>query len=92
MHDKTGMRAELDMVTQHLVGDFMTDQRRDSFEELEYIFPGTVEQAGPPHASILAGSLGFTSSSDPKMLAVETGESIGLPAFDRLSVGQRAGV
>ncbi|MBG6172534.1 hypothetical protein IWQ55_000440 [Labrenzia sp. EL_208] len=92
MHDKTGMRAEIDMVTQHLVGDFMTDQHRDSFEESEYTFPGTIEQAGPPHASILTGSLGFTSSSNPKMLAVETGESIGLPAFDRLSVGQRAGV
>lgn len=92
LQDQAGMRAKIDVMTQHLMRDFMPDQHREFFKELEYIFLGTVDQQGFPHATILTGSAGFASSPDPKTLTVKTGVRQDLPAFDALAIGQPVGV
>ncbi|WP_282095109.1 pyridoxamine 5'-phosphate oxidase family protein [Epibacterium ulvae] len=92
LQNQVGMREKIDMLTKHLMRDHMPDQHREFFEGLEYIFLGTVDRQGLPHATILTGPVGFASSPDPKTLIVQTGNRIGLPAFDQVAIGQPVGV
>ncbi|WP_282092064.1 pyridoxamine 5'-phosphate oxidase family protein [Epibacterium ulvae] len=92
LQNQVGMREKIDMLTKHLMRDHMPDQHRDFFEGLEYIFLGTVDRLGLPHATILTGPAGFASSPDPKTLIVQTGNRTGLPAFDQIAIGQPVGV
>ncbi|WP_298934617.1 pyridoxamine 5'-phosphate oxidase family protein [uncultured Ruegeria sp.] len=92
LQNHAGMRAKIDVMTQHLMRDFIPDQHREFFEELEYIFLGTVDQRGLAHASIVTGSVGFASSPDPKTLIVRTGPRQDIRAFDALDIGQPVGV
>lgn len=92
LQNHAGMRAKIDVMTQHLMRDFIPDQHREFFEELEYIFLGTVDQRGLAHASIVIGSVGFASSPDPKTLIVRTGPRQDIRAFDALDIGQPVGV
>lgn len=92
LQDQTGMRAKIDAMTQHLMRDFMPDQHREFFEGLEYIFLGTVDQGGLPHASIITGPVGFASSPDPTKLVIRTDNREGIVAFEALAVGQPVGV
>jgi hypothetical protein len=86
------MRAKIDVMTQHMMRDYMPDEHRAFFEGLEYIFLGTVDQNDMPHASIVTGQVGFATTPDPKRLVVQTGPRDGLPAFDGLAIGQPVGV
>ncbi|MEJ6393465.1 pyridoxamine 5'-phosphate oxidase family protein [Gymnodinialimonas sp. 2305UL16-5] len=92
LQEQTGMRAKIDVLTQHMMRDFMPDQHREFFEGLEYIFLGTVDKSGAPHASIVTGPVGFASSPDPTKLVITTANREGIIAFDALAVGQPAGV
>ncbi|WP_299598249.1 pyridoxamine 5'-phosphate oxidase family protein [uncultured Tateyamaria sp.] len=92
LQNQVGMREKIDVLTKHLMWDHMPDQHREFFEGLEYIFLGTVDQAGLPHATILTGPQGFASSPDPKTLTIRTDDRTGLPAFDGLAIGQPVGV
>ncbi|WP_299083092.1 pyridoxamine 5'-phosphate oxidase family protein [uncultured Ruegeria sp.] len=92
LQNHAGMRAKIDVMTQHLMRDFIPDQHREFFEELEYIFLGTVDQRGLAHASIVTGSVGFASSPDPKTLIVRTGPRQDIREFDALDIGQPVGV
>ncbi len=92
LQEQTGDREKIAVMTRHLMNDFMPDQHREFFEGLEYIFLGTVDAQGLPHASIVTGPLGFASSPDPKTLVIQTGDCAGRPAFAALDVGQAVGV
>lgn len=92
LQEQTGMRAKIDVMTRHMMRDFMPDQHREFFEGLEYIFLGTVDKSGAPHASIVTGPVGFASSPDPTKLVITTGSREGIIAFDALAVGQPVGV
>ncbi|WP_299506059.1 pyridoxamine 5'-phosphate oxidase family protein [uncultured Roseobacter sp.] len=92
LQEQTGDREKIAVMTRHLMNDFMPDQHRAFFEGLEYIFLGTVDAKGLPHASIVTGPMGFASSPDPKTLLIKTGDRAGTPAFDALDLGQAVGV
>jgi len=92
LQEQTGHRAQIDTMTRHLMHDLMPDQHRAFFEGLEYIFLGTVDAKGLPHASIVTGPAGFASSPDPKTLVIQTGERAGKPAFEALDIGHAVGV
>ncbi|WP_317054384.1 pyridoxamine 5'-phosphate oxidase family protein [Roseovarius rhodophyticola] len=92
LQEQTGDREKIAVMTRHLMNDFMPDQHRAFFEGLEYIFLGTVDAKGLPHASIMTGSVGFASSPGPKTLVIQTGDRAGTPAFDALDLGQAVGV
>lgn len=92
LQNQAGMRAKIDTMTRHLMRGFMPDQHREFFEGLEYIFLGTVDQGGLPHASIVTGPVGFAFSPDPKRLVIRTGGRTGIAAFDALAVGKPVGV
>lgn len=92
LQNQVGMRAQIEVLTRHLMHDAMPDQHRDFFEALEYIFLGTVDRNGLPHASIITGQVGCVTSPDPKTLVVQTGSRAGMLAFDGLAIGQPVGV
>lgn len=92
LQNQMGMREKIDVMTEHMMRDFMPDQHREFFEGLEYIFLGTVDENGLPCASILTGPAGFASSPDPKELVIETGPRGDKPAFKALAIGQAVGV
>ncbi len=87
-----GVHERMVVAAQHMLHDFMPDQHRDFFAELEYIFLGTAGPDGRPHASLLTGPPGFATSPDPKILTI-TAHQIGeLPGLDNLGVGDAIGV
>ncbi|WP_415400893.1 pyridoxamine 5'-phosphate oxidase family protein [Tateyamaria sp. SN3-11] len=92
LQEQTGDREKIAVMTRHLMHDFMPEQHRAFFEGLEYIFLGTVDAKGLPHASIVTGPLGFAFSPDPKTLVIQTGARAGKPAFEALALGQAVGV
>lgn len=92
LQNQVGMREKIDVMTKYLMHDFMIDQHREFFEGLEYIFLGTVDQNGLPHASIVTGEVGFASSPDPKTLVIEIGNYDVNPAFNGLDIGSLVGV
>ncbi len=92
LQEQTGDREKIAVMTRHLMHDFMPDQHREFFEGLEYIFLGTVDAQGLPHASIATGPVGFASSPDPKTLVIQMGDRAGNSAFEALDLGQAVGV
>ena len=92
LQDKTGMRDRIDVMSRHMMRDFMPDEHRIFFEGLEYIFLGTVGGSGLPQATILTGPVGFIRSTDPQTLTIHTGDRRGKAAFDALRVEAPIGV
>ncbi|WP_415401754.1 pyridoxamine 5'-phosphate oxidase family protein [Tateyamaria sp. SN3-11] len=92
LQDKTGMRERIDVMSRHMMRDFMPDEHRTFFKDLEYIFLGTVEGAGLPHATILTGSAGFIDSPDPQTLTIQTGDRRGKAALGALRLDAPVGV
>ena len=92
LQDQVGMRKQIEVMTKHLMHDFMLDQHREFFEGLEYIFLGTVDHEDLPHASIVTGRLGFVTTPDPKTLVIRTGLRDRLPAFGDVAVGKAVSV
>lgn len=92
LQEQTGMRKKIDVMARHMMRDFMPDEHRDFFTGLEYIFLGTVDKSGLPHAAVLPGPRGFVLSPDPKTLVIQTGDRHGRAAFDALEFGQPVGV
>ncbi len=92
LQEQSGDREKIAAMAQHLMRDFMPDQHREFFEGLEYIFLGTVDAVGLPHASIVTGPVGFVSSPDPETLVIQTGDRAGKPAFEAMGLGQAIGV
>ena len=92
LQDKTGMRERIDKLTPHLMNNYLIDEHREFFEGLEYVFLGTVDANGQPHACILTGEAAFVSSPTPHTLVIETGERSHNPAFSGLAIAQPVGV
>ncbi len=92
LQEQTGMRENIAKVTKIMMRDFMTDQHRQFFEGLEYLFLGTIDQNGLPHASIVTGPEGFAHSPDPKTLMIQMSKRNEKAAFEGLAVGQAIAV
>ena len=76
----------------HMMRDYMPDQHRDFFINLKYIFLGTIDNLGRPHASIVTGKTGFISTPDPKRLVIKTGERQAKPALKDLKIGHNIAI
>jgi len=92
LQNQVGMRQQIDVMTEHLMKDYMPDQHREFFEGLEYLFLGTVAKDGLPHTVFLTGPPKFASSPDPKKLIIQTGPRAGHVGFNGLATGQPVGV
>ena len=84
LQQDTGAFGTLSVAGPRVIRSFMPDQHRDFFAQLPWVVLGTVDGAGQPWASALAGPPGFMHSPDPQHLVVKAaapprqGQPVGL--------------
>jgi predicted pyridoxine 5'-phosphate oxidase superfamily flavin-nucleotide-binding protein len=67
---RVGVRDRMSEVGSRVIRSYMPEQHRQFFTQLPFLIAGTVDDAGHPWASVLAGPAGFITSPDPEQLAV----------------------
>lgn len=67
---RVGVRERMSEVGSRVIRSYMPEQHRQFFTQLPFLIAGTVDGAGQPWASVLAGPAGFVTSPDPQQLAV----------------------
>jgi predicted pyridoxine 5'-phosphate oxidase superfamily flavin-nucleotide-binding protein len=67
---RVGVRERMSEIGSRIIRSYMPDQHRDFFALLPFLVAGSVDEAGQPWASVLAGPTGFITSPDPKILDV----------------------
>jgi hypothetical protein len=75
-----------------VIRDFMPDQHREFFALLPFLLAGSVDEAGQPWASVLAGPAGFAHSPDPRLLRIDALPPAHDPLAARLRVGMPIGL
>jgi len=71
MQTRVGMRERMSEIGSRVIRGYMPEQHRQFFTQLPFLIAGTVDAAGQPWASVLAGPAGFITSPDPQQLAVQ---------------------
>jgi predicted pyridoxine 5'-phosphate oxidase superfamily flavin-nucleotide-binding protein len=84
---RVGWRDRAEKTGRRVIRDFMTDQHRQFFAMLPYVFIGSLDAKRRPWASVLAAAPGFVSSSDPRRLEVRARPHPTDPAWSNLHVG-----
>ena len=88
---RLGVREKIESWGQRGLRDYMLEQHREFFEQLEYFFVGTVDTQQRPWASLLTGEPGFLRSPDPETLCVSVELQRGDPLAENLKDGIRIG-
>lgn len=92
MQMHAGVRERLAEVGPRVIRRYMPEQHRDFFTQLPFLVAGTVDVAGQPWASVLAGPAGFISSPDPEHLQVQAWPLAHDPLGDTLAYGAAIGL
>ncbi|MBS0420356.1 MAG: pyridoxamine 5'-phosphate oxidase family protein [Proteobacteria bacterium] len=71
LQERFGRRKVLTAPARRSIRDHLIPQHREFFPQLPFVVVGSIDAAGQPWASIVAGSPGFAYSPDPKHLRVE---------------------
>src|SRR5580704_8038486 len=74
------------------IRSFMTEQHREFFAHLSYLFVGVVDDEGCPLATVLTGAPGFIAARDPTTLRIAAQPDLGDPASAGVHVGGRIAV
>ena len=61
---RAGVRARLHAIGPQIIRDALPDAHRAFFEQLPMLFVGTLDAAGIPWASVVAGAPGFAHAPD----------------------------
>ena len=72
--------------------DYLTEQHREFYSQLNYLLIGTVDAGGQPQASIIAGPAGFINTPDYKTLRINTTHDMADTCLDALAEGSSIGV
>jgi hypothetical protein len=64
------MQQRLAELGPQIIRDHMPEQHRDFFEQLPFVIAGSVDAAGQPWASVMAGEPGFIESPDAQSLHI----------------------
>ncbi|MES3002526.1 MAG: pyridoxamine 5'-phosphate oxidase family protein [Pseudomonadota bacterium] len=70
LQTQAGVRERLAQFGGRVIRDFMPDQHREFFEQLPFLVVGSLDAAGQPWASVVAGAPGFMRSPDDRHLVV----------------------
>lgn len=70
LQERAGVAARMAQVGERFLRDHMPEQHRQFFPLLPFLLTGTLDDAGRPWASLLAGAPGFVSSPDPRRLRI----------------------
>ena len=71
---------------------FLTDEHREFFGLLRYLFTATLDDTGWPVASMLSGPAGFLHSPDPTTLCIDTLPATNDPSAPGFAPGNRIGL
>ena len=92
VQERAGVRQRIDAAGRRGIRGYMPDQHRTFFAQLPFVIVGSVDAAGQPWASILAGKPGFLSSPDPGRLVIDAWPMAADPLAANLEDGGRVGL
>ncbi|WP_422369608.1 pyridoxamine 5'-phosphate oxidase family protein [Pelagibius sp.] len=90
--ERLGLRDKMAGVGRRIIRDHLPDQHREFYGLLPFLLVGSVDDAGRPWASLLAGPPGFLSTPDARNLDVAALPLPGDPLTDHLREGAELGV
>jgi uncharacterized protein len=92
LHERLGLGAKMDQIGRANIRPFMPDQHRAFFAQLPFLIVGSVDGAGMPAASLLAGPPGFAASPHPRRLEISAPPLAGDPLIAALRPGAPVGL
>lgn len=92
MQRSVGVADKMELVAQKVIRDFMPDQHREFYAQLPFIVLGSVDREGDAWATIMSGPVGFVSSPNPQLLAVDAARSRLDPADVGMDDGDAVGL
>jgi len=84
---RVGVREKIDVTGRRAVRRYLTDQHREFFPLLPYVFIGSVDGQGRPWASVLFGAPGFVTPTSATTVSVRARPAYGDPLAETLSPG-----
>ena len=87
--EMAGTRLQAERLGRHMIRAEMPDQHRIFFEQLPYLFIGSLDVQGRPWAAMLSGEPGFARSPDPATLTIRARP---VPAVAPVSPGAQVGL
>lgn len=92
MQARAGALERLTAIGPRVVRDHMPDQHRELFEKLPTLVVGSLDAAGQPWASLLAGPPGFVHTPDERHMSVNARPAADDPLATALAVGAPLGL
>ncbi len=89
---RVGVADRMAAVGRQVLRPFMPDQHRVFFAQLPFLLVGSIDAAGRPWASLLAGPPGFVASPTPQRLDIAARPDAGDPLAAVLAPGARLGL
>ncbi|HEY2732718.1 MAG TPA: pyridoxamine 5'-phosphate oxidase family protein [Polyangiales bacterium] len=86
------VRDRAEQLGQRIIRDYMTESHRLFFAELPLLLIASLDDAGWPIASLLAGEPGFISSRDPRHLQISAKPLVSDPIARTIEVGASLGL
>jgi len=92
VQERYGIRDRMEKQGRRIIRDYLPEQHRSFYPQLPFLLVGSVDEAGRPWASILAGQPGFITSPDPQTLSIQAQPFAGDPLQQNLKIGADIGV
>jgi uncharacterized protein len=89
---RAGVHERMAAVGRQVIRDHMPDQHRELFEKLPTLLLATLDDAGQPWPTMLAGTPGFVRTPDARTMVIGTQPAEGDPARAGLRAGAAVGV
>ncbi|GAB1260544.1 FAD-binding oxidoreductase [Aurantivibrio plasticivorans] len=89
---RLGVNDQMERFGQKVIRSYLPDQHMTFYQQLSYVFAGSVDEKGWPWASIIIGDPGFISCPDPKFLSVDAATISGDPLQQSLKYGKKVGM
>ncbi|NBC32377.1 MAG: 2Fe-2S iron-sulfur cluster binding domain-containing protein [Alphaproteobacteria bacterium] len=92
IQERLGVRERIEAQGRRMIRDHLPDQHRAFYTRLPVLFAGSVDAAGRPWASVIAGRPGFVSAPDLHHLTVAARPTPGDPLAGALRAGAPLGL
>lgn len=92
LQQRAGVHERMAAVGRQVIRDHMPDQHRELFEKLPTLLLATLDDAGQPWPTMLAGAPGFVRTPDARTMRIGAHLAEGDPARAGLRVGAAVGL
>jgi len=92
LQSRLGIRDKMERLGRRVIRDHLPQDHREFFPSLSMLMVGTVDAAGRPWASVLAGEPGFVRATDAGTLEIGARTIYGDPARESLVAGADVGL